>query len=488
MASQRAFKPTDEQTKAREVFAAGHDLALAAGAGTGKTSTLALMAASTRSRGLYLAFNRETARDASYRFPRSVECRTAHSLAFRATGRDYRDRLNSSARIPALQIARILGITRDMDVDSARISKAHQARLVMGMVRRFCYSNAVEVMARHMEPVNGLSPQAADYVARVLLRYASRAWADICSPAGKLRFEHDHYLKMWALTQPVLGGDFVLLDEAQDTNPVLEEIFLAQDTQRVCVGDPAQQIYAWRSARDVMTGFPAEHFELTRSFRFGSGIAEVANRWLGHAESDMRLTGSGPAVSQVGVAVMADAVLCRGNADVIKEIMAFLDAGVAVALTGGGDALHRIAEAAQQLKGGRRTSHPELFLFPSWGEVQEYVENDEAAQDLRSLVRLVDAHGPETIMQAVDRLSSEAAAQVTVSTAHRAKGREWDSVRIGPGFGPPSVDDDGRTASAPSCGGPSDLRGGHSRPAHARSRGHRVGRRLREGGSACRGR
>jgi hypothetical protein len=193
-----------------------------------------------------------------------------------------------------------------------------------------------------------------------------------------------------------------------------------------------------------MAGFPAEHLELTRSFRFGPRIAEVANRWLRHAESDMRLTGSGSAASEIGAAVMADAVLCRGNADVIREIMAFLDVGVAVALTGGGDALHRIAEAAQQLKAGRRTSHPELFLFRSWGEVQEYVENDDAAQDLRSLVRLVDAHGPETIMQAVNRLSSEAEAQVTVSTAHKAKGREWDSVRIGPGFGPPPVDDDGR--------------------------------------------
>jgi hypothetical protein len=58
-----------------------------------------------------------------------------------------------------------------------------------------------------------------------------------------------------------------------------------------------------------------------------------------------------------------------GNADVIKEIMAFLDAGVRVALTCGGEALNKIAEAAQQLKAGHRTSHPELFLFSSWGQV-----------------------------------------------------------------------------------------------------------------------
>ena len=66
------------------------------------------------------------------------------------------------------------------------------------------------------------------------------------SPKGSLRFEHDHYMKMWAMTSPVLDGKFILLDEAQDTNPVLEEVFLAQDAQRVCVGDPAQQISGWR--------------------------------------------------------------------------------------------------------------------------------------------------------------------------------------------------------------------------------------------------
>ena len=78
MTRQQVFEPTEEQQQARAVFAAGRDLALVAGAGTGKTSTLALMAASTRRRGLYLAFNRATADDSASRFPRNVECRTAH--------------------------------------------------------------------------------------------------------------------------------------------------------------------------------------------------------------------------------------------------------------------------------------------------------------------------------------------------------------------------------------------------------------------------
>lgn len=445
-------EPTGEQWQAREVFAAGGDLAVVAGAGTGKTSTLMLMAAATRRRGLYLAFSRATAEDARRRFGPNVQCRTAHSLAYRAVGARYRDRLNSAARIPSAQVARILGIRRPLTVGRVTISEAHQARLVLGMVRRFCFSSDTEIKASHLDSLNGLSPEELDYVAGALIRSGWNAWDDLRAPAGRLRFEHDHYLKIWALGHPALPGDFILLDEAQDTNPVLEEVFLAQGAQRVCVGDPAQQIYAWRAARDVMTRFAGDHVRLTRSFRFGPAIADVANRWLGHAASELRLTGAGPADSTVHPVSRGDpaprpprpprpsraeAVLCRGNADVMKEVLGFLDDGVGVAITGGGEALRRIAEAARELKSGRRTSHPELFLFPSWGAVQEYAENDGAAQDLKTLVGLVDKHGPETIITAVGRLSPEDDAAVTVSTAHKAKGREWESVRIGPGFGVP---------------------------------------------------
>ena len=439
--------PTEEQQAACEMFAGGGDLALVAGAGTGKTATLVLMAATTRRHGMYLAYNRAIANDARRRFGPNVTCSTAHSVAYRATGKQYRERLNTSARIPGPQAARLLGITRDLGIGSATITCAHQARLVMGMIRRFCYSNDDEVMARHMEPVNGLDVRGQDYLAGVLRPYAVRGWEDICDPRGRLRFEHDHYLKMWALTRPVLIADFVLLDEAQDTNPVLEEIFLSQHAQRVCVGDPAQQIYAWRYARDVMTGFPAAHLCLTKLFRFGPRIAAVANRWLALASSSMRLTGSAGVASRVGRVRFADAVLCRGNADAMSEVLGFLASGVPVALTGGGEALRSLATAAAELQSGSRTSHPELFLFQSWGQVQEYAEQDAAGQDLRAMVRLVDTHGPTVIIDAVNRLSAEGHARVTVSTAHKAKGLEWGSVRIGPGFEPPPVDSTGERRS-----------------------------------------
>src|SRR5688572_22507951 len=105
-----AVVPTGEQLAARDMFVAGKELALVAGAGTGKTSTLVLMAGATSRRGLYVAFNKAIADEARTRFGANVDCRTAHSLAHRAVGRDYQERLSVSARIPSKETARLLGI------------------------------------------------------------------------------------------------------------------------------------------------------------------------------------------------------------------------------------------------------------------------------------------------------------------------------------------------------------------------------------------
>ncbi|MFF9819017.1 UvrD-helicase domain-containing protein [Streptomyces sp. NPDC014006] len=439
------LKATAEQEAAREAFAAGDDLALVAGAGTGKTSTLAMMGAASRRRGLYVAFNKPIAVEARARFGSNVQCRTSHSLAYQAVGRRFQSRLEASRHMPLSRTARLLGLHRDLAVDKKRLRATTLARLVMEMVRRFCYSTDEQVAARHLGTVNGLDDQGVQYLAEVLLKRARWAWEDICSPDGQLPFHHDHYLKMWALTRPRLPADFVLLDEAQDTNPVLEEIFLAQDAQRVCVGDPAQQIYEWRHAKDIMSSFPGQRMELTQSFRFGPAIAQVANRWLQAASSTMQLTGHSGRASALEKVEVPDAVLCRGNADALAEVLHFLDEGVPVALVGGGQPLLKIAQAAIDLQAGRRTSHHELFLFSSWAEVQEYAEQDSAAGDLKALVDLVDTYGPQQIIAAVQRMASEDQARVVVSTVHKAKGREWQRVRIGSGFAPEAGEDAARS-------------------------------------------
>ncbi|MET9878886.1 UvrD-helicase domain-containing protein [Actinacidiphila glaucinigra] len=438
------LQPTDEQIAAVDAFATGDHLVIQAGAGTGKTTTLTQLAAGTSRRGLYVAFNRAIAQDAAGRFPGTVLCKTAHALAYAAIGHRYRARLNGP-RLPGRHTADALGITKPMRIGNYVVWPATLASTAQRTVTRFCQSADPVIEQHHVPPLRGLAASLHGELARRILPYARAAWADLQHPdVGAVRFEHDHYLKIWALSDPKLRTDFVLLDEAQDTNPVLEQVLLNQrgHAQLVMVGDSAQAIYGWRGAKDVMTGFDGTALSLTRSFRFGPLLALEANRWLAIADAPIRLEGTQTIPTEVGKVTKPDAVLCRSNIGAMAQIFRFLAKGRRVALAGGGAALRALALAARDLQDGRRTSHPELVLFTSWGQLQDYAEHDPAGSDLQPLVDLVDYHGTDAILAAVNRLDREENAQVTVSTAHKAKGREWPQVEIADDFNPPKDSDE----------------------------------------------
>jgi hypothetical protein len=253
---------------------------------------------------------------------------------------------------------------------------------------------------------------------------------------------HNCYLKLWQLSGPVLDTDTVFLDEAQDANPLIADIVERQThAQRVLVGDRCQAIYGWRGAIDAMRDFHADaRLALSQSFRFGEPIATEANKWLQILRAPLRLRGADQIHSVVGPLGAVEAVLCRTNAEAVAQLMSAAGNGLRVALVGGGADIRRLAEAAIDLQAGRPTSHPELMAFTSWGMVQEYVEQEETGSDLKVFVQLIDRHGPEVIIDTIDRLVDERHASLVVSTAHKAKGREWPRVRIAQDFREPKGD------------------------------------------------
>ncbi|MGQ4361716.1 UvrD-helicase domain-containing protein [Streptomyces sp. SAS_272] len=438
------MNPTDEQAAAADAFHAGHHLALQAGAGTGKTTTLTLLARTTTRRGRYLAYNRAIAQDASARFSDNVQCKTAHALAYAAIGHRYHPRLGAPRR-PAWQTGHALGITKAIRIDERDLSPKALSYATLRTVARFCHTADPDITRHHVPRLRGLENKDLHaQLAAHVVPFARKAWADLQQPDdGAVRFDHDHYLKIWALTNPKINTDFLLLDEAQDTNPVVEQIVLAQrnHAQIVMVGDSAQAIYDWRGAKDVMTTFDGTRLALSRSFRFGPELAQEANRWLAIADAPIRLTGTDTVPTELGPLIRPDAVLCRTNVGAMAQAMDLLATGCRVGLAGGGDTLRALAQAARDLKEGRRTVHPELLLFPSWGTLQDYAAHDPAGRDLQPLVDLVDTHGTDAILNAVAQLVPEQQAEVTVSTAHKAKGREWARVKIADDFTPPKDSD-----------------------------------------------
>ncbi|MGG2465407.1 UvrD-helicase domain-containing protein [Streptomyces sp. RGM 3693] len=456
--------PTAEQTAAAEAFPTGAHLVIQAGAGTGKTTTLAMLAYTARRQrrtGRYVAFNRTVARHAARTFPAEVTCGTAYALAYTAVGRHYQARLKAP-RQAGWRTGTALGIEDGMRlrIGPRKVNNKALSYTVLRTVTRFCQSADKEIAHHHVPPLRGAESEPLHtQLAGLVLPYARRAWADLQHPDhGVVRFEHDHYLKMWALSAPVIPADFFLLDEAQDTNPVVEQVLTAQrdHAQLVLVGDSAQAIYGWRGARDVMTGFDGTHLSLSRSFRFGPALAAEANRWLTIVSAPIRLTGAPHRETELCRLPTPKAILCRTNVGAMVEVIRQLETGRRVALAGGGETLSALARAARDLASGRRTAHPELMLFETWSELREYAEFDPAGRDLLPLVELLDEHGADAVLRALDQLSPEDSAQVTVSTAHRAKGREWSSVRIADDFtGPDDLDE--RDEDGAPLPGPVDL-------------------------------
>lgn len=432
------MKPTDEQLSAIELFADRRNLKINAFAGTGKTETLRMISeyASGRS-GLYLAFNRSIADEARARFPESVDCQTTHSFAYRATPEELR-RVNGkmAKSLNANAAAQILDL-REIALGDVRLNGRAQGYLVLQTLRRFAQSDSRELSAEHV-PFYGRLALAPPGVLRPfrdsIHKAACSLWEKMCDPGDPTPLGHDGYLKCWALGEPVLDVEFVLLDEAQDSNSVLLHVLEKQQSQIIYVGDQYQQIYEWRGAVNAMQsiGTPNAAY-LTEAFRFGDPIAEAASCVLAALGEGRRVRGNPAVASRVGPTVPR-AILCRTNAEAIVRCLGALDSGYLPHIVGGAKDLIRMLRGVTSLKRGIPSDVLEFFGFKTWSEVVGFAGTPEG-EHLKSFVRIVDQHGEHALISALEQTTDEEAnAGVVISTAHKAKGREWETVVLADDF------------------------------------------------------
>lgn len=447
-------KPTAEQQKILDAAVkAPPVLVIEAGAGTGKTSSLRMLADVLKGNGQYTAFNSALVGESKEKFQGTrVSANTTHSLAFRSEGKRFSKRLNGG-RVRSDQVAVMLGLKsfkvsmggEGNDAKEKTLSASYLAGQVLGAIKRYCQSAEQEVELNHFRYIDGIDAPDSDggrvydnnkLVREYLLPYAHKAWKDLSNPEGQLPFAHDHYVKVWQLSKPVIAGNFILLDEAQDTAPVMLDVLKQQTVPIILVGDSAQQIYEWRGAINALASFGnAPRLYLTQSFRFGQAIANVANAVLETLDekTELRLIGL-PSIDSVVAGVEApDCILTRTNALAVTSLLEALAAGRKPFLVGGGGEVVSFVEAAVQLQNLQPTSHPDLACFSSWTEVQEYSKLDEG-EDLRLMVKLIDGFTSQVILDALKKMSSEKEADITICTAHKSKGRAWGKVQLAPDF------------------------------------------------------
>ena len=83
----------------------------------------------------------------------------------------------------------------------------------------------------------------------------------------------------------------------------------------------------------------------------------------------------------------------------------------------------KLAEAAKSLTQKRYIYHPELDIFKSWSDIQDFVEEEETS-DLKPFVKLISVYGPDLLISAIERCVPESVTRTVKSTAHVAKGLE----------------------------------------------------------------
>lgn len=424
---------TDEQQKIVESDA--KSLKIVAAAGSGKSTTLFGYAAARKSvPGLYMVFSKPAEEDANIKLRElgvSTVARTQHSLAYAHFGAALQKAGKLATGLSGAVTANTL------DLRNRAMGSAINATLVNYM------SSADAIIAEKHLPDSDLYPSARTQPGHVI-EQSRKLWAKMTNPADPAKATHDVYLKQWVMTKPVLNYPFILLDECQDSNPLIVGLVNNQkQSTRIYVGDPHQAIFAFRGAIDLMGDLEAEEtLRLTNSWRFGPRIGTLASTFLKHWKGEsvpIRGCGNPGKFADNDVA----AYLTRTVARLIENAVVLQEKGHKLHWIGKeGIANYRtkpILEAYDLFKGVKsQRTDPTLKLMQSWDDFAQYAESGNAGE-LGPVFKLITRHKERipsmmrTLEQKQIKAGSvdealKAGATAIMTTAHKSKGLEFPIV------------------------------------------------------------
>ena len=220
------------------------------------------------------------------KMPSNVEVRTAHSIAFRKVGFRYESRLTQRAWswLPFMREKMPKALN---SVARGGRTRSAAGALIIKTLEHFLRTTDREIGLGHV-------PSWCDDASGQLDRRCGRRSVGCDSRSQRhAPVSHDCYLKLFFMgDHPIAGADrTLLLDEAQDADPVILGMVHRHPGPRVLVGDSYQQLYQWRGAINALGDANIETavMPLTQTFRFGNGAARWANRVLELLEENHRI-------------------------------------------------------------------------------------------------------------------------------------------------------------------------------------------------------
>jgi len=197
------LKPTNEQQEIIETAQTGTSMVVKAFAGASKTTTCVMVAEKLQKHSLYVAFNKSIAEEAKSKFPSTVICKTMHSLAY-------------AAIVTPKMRKKLQGWFRASDINLMNYyfnDEAETRFKIIEYIKLFCYSDCGNIRS--------FSPRDITLDQKELV-VAHEYWQNLIVEDTPAKITHDVYLKLFQLSQPILGYEVIYLDECLTKNQLVK--------------------------------------------------------------------------------------------------------------------------------------------------------------------------------------------------------------------------------------------------------------------------
>src|SRR5882672_6643655 len=431
------LKPTDEQVAICDyIRKETGNLQVNSLAGGGKTSTVEMMMENTREPTLYLAFNKDVVKEAKDRLPSGVEIRTFNSM-----GNECWYKANGKSSVNLKKITELMreafngykgSDKQELNDSWWEISMAIHMAKHLGYVPEGKFPSAKRLcnqatLCGRIE--NRLSPLCLEVVDDVLLASIKAAYA------GAIDLDDQVYMPA------LFGGSFprfpiVYVDERQDLSPtnvaLLEKLAKGRLVE---VGDRWQAIYAFRGAetdgmRLSKSKFNMHEMALSYSFRCPEAVVKAVHWHVPHMKW-IKPGGTYDVLSSLDPATIPDgsAIICRNNAPLFRAAFALLSRKRSVQVAGS-DIGPKILRLLSKVGSPGDSSEDLLFKIDGWRDNQlETTNSPQTIHDQAECMKVFASWG-NSYDQAVGYAKHIFGQQGTIklSTGHKAKGAEWNTV------------------------------------------------------------
>lgn len=430
-------KPTDEQINILDLAKGRDNLLINALAGTGKTTTLEMLEKVVSQKPiLYLVFNKKNAVEAEGRMSSTTTVRTLNSLGHRIWAKVA----SSNLVLDGKKTQNILkGIIDEAPKKEQPTLWESYWQVIQGVALAkalgYIPDGVVKSERRLIDQTDfhHYLEEIPDEITSALIDETLKR-SIIAGFRGNIDFNDQIYLPA------LFGGTYpqfplVLVDEAQDLSPVNHAMLdkLCTRSRLIAVGDPWQNIYGFRGAKagsmgDLQNRYKATPANLSISFRCPQAIVENA-RWHVPHFKWIKPGGYVEQLQQLDSRNIPDSAtfICRNNAPLFGLGFRLLAEGHSVTVAGS-DIGPKLIGLMRKLGPESLTRTQTLSAISDWLEAKLERES-KTAPDMAACMKVFAEHGAtlgEAILYAEDLFKQTGT--ITLTTGHKAKGLEWDTV------------------------------------------------------------